>query len=135
MPAQQTSPQQISKIRLCAEILPTGLRCKQIALKSAPWCHSHARPEKRERTAYERYRIDMIADMDVLSVAITLSNAIHEFRDRIIPPLHAQAIFVAASFRLEELVGELADPDSEPAGTHPDNNTHCSNYLQGGARK
>ena len=104
----------VSKVRLCTEILPSGRKCRQIALKDQPWCHSHLDPQKRERNAFGRQFIAAIANMDLLSVAITLSNTVHEFRDRAIPPLHASAILEAAAFRLEELIGDLV-PQPGPA--------------------
>src|ERR1700741_3245004 len=98
------SPTQDSKIRLCADILPTGLRCRQIALKDQPWCHAHAQPGQRERNADGRQIIGMIPRMNLISVTIILANTVAELRSRLVPPRHAQAIFDAAAERLEQLM-------------------------------
>ena len=34
----------MSHIRLCTEILPTGVQCTQIALRGQPWCRAHFHP-------------------------------------------------------------------------------------------
>jgi len=33
-----------SKVRLCAETVPSGRKCRQIALKDQPWCHAVVDP-------------------------------------------------------------------------------------------
>ncbi len=118
------SPTQDSKVRLCADILPTGVQCRQIALKDQPWCHAHAEPGQRERNADGRQLIGMISRMNLLSVAIALANTITELRDRLIPPRHAQAIFDAASARLVELMGEEALSQPIPGMGIRDSSSH-----------
>ena len=80
--------------RLCAEVLSTGSRCKQFTLKGQHFCYAHADPMQRERNADARQLI-VISKMDVFAITLTLSNTVHELRTKVIPPLHAQAIFDA----------------------------------------
>ena len=113
----------MSKVRLCAEILPTGLQCRQIALKDKPWCHSHAGTAGRERNADGRQLVGMIANMDVFSVALVLANTVDELRGRQIPPGHAQAIFDAAAARLDQLLHPRSVPQPPPGPAIRDNNS------------
>jgi len=106
----------MSQIRLCTEILPTGVQCTQIALRGQPWCRAHSTPNQRERNADTRRLLAMIANADLFSVAIILGNTIHELRTRIIPPLHAETIFDAAAARLDQLIA----PPSRPVYSAPD---------------
>ena len=87
--------------RLCTEILPTGSQCQQFALRGRPWCHAHAEPHQRERTAHARQLVAKIPAMDFFAVApprYDLRGA-HKY----LPPLHAYAIFEAAVTRLDHL--------------------------------
>ena len=113
------SAQESSKVRLCAAILPTSNQCQQFALKNRLWCHSHAIAEKRELNEFNRQFLAAVGNMNLLQVAITLSNTIHSVRDRTIPPLHATAIFDAAAFRMEQLIGELTPVPGSAAATPP----------------
>jgi hypothetical protein len=93
-------------IRFCTEILPAGSHCRQFALRGQRWCHAHAAPHRREQNADARQLIAMIPSMNLFSIAISLGNTVHELRTRVITPLHAQAIFDAATTRLEQLTEE-----------------------------
>ena len=97
-------PVQTSKVRLCTETLPTGVRCTQIALRGQPWCRAHSTANHRERNTDTRQIIAMISKMDAFAVANMLGQTIYDFRTRTIPPFHAQAIFDAATTRLEQLI-------------------------------
>ncbi len=109
----------MSQIRLCTEILPNGVQCTQIALLGQPWCRAHSTPNQRERNADTRKVLAMIANADLFSVAIILGNTIHEFRTRVIPPLHAETIFEAAATRLDQLIVPPSGP-SRPAHNSSD---------------
>ena len=113
----------MSHIRLCTEILPTDVQCTQIALRGQPWCRAHSTPNQRERNADTRRVVAMIANADLFSVAIILGNTIHEFRTRVIPPLHAETIFEAAATRLDQLIV----PPSRPV--HPAHNSSDEKRL------
>ena len=119
------SAQEASKVRLCADILPSGRQCRQIALKDQPWCHAHLDPQKREHNAFYRQFVAAIPGMTLLSVAVTLSNTVHQLRARTMPPLHASAILDAAAFRLEELIGDLAP--LQPGSDTPAEDNNSSN--------
>jgi len=110
MPCVQTS-----KVRLCTETLSTGVRCTQIALRGQPWCRAHSSANHRERNADARQIITMISKMDTFSVANMLGQTMYEFRTRAIPPLQAQAIFDAATTRLEQLIEAEARSAGMPA--------------------
>jgi hypothetical protein len=95
-------------VRLCAETLPTGSQCQQFALRGRPWCRAHAEPHQRERIADTRQIMSMARHMNVFAVACLLQNTLYELRTKVIPPLHAEAIFDAALARLEHLKVEEA---------------------------
>ena len=116
----------MSEVRLCTEILSTGTRCTQIALRGKPWCRMHADAGQRERNADARQHVALIAAMDMFALAITLGGTVRSLRSGEIPPLHAQAIFDAAIARLERLIEE----QSELAAQCPARNTHQHNRLQ-----
>jgi len=95
-----------SNVRLCTEILPTGLQCKGIALKCQPWCREHATPKRRARNASTKQLIATIPNMDSFQMAFTLWNTTFELQTKVLPPLHAYAIFEAAMERLAQLTEE-----------------------------
>jgi len=105
-------------VRLCTEILPTGSQCRQFALRGRPWCREHAEPRQRERTADSRRLVAGMPQADLLTVVCIALNAVHEFRTRVMPPLHAEAILDAAATRIEELILQSAQPRITPAGTN-----------------
>lgn len=119
-------------VRLCTEILPTGSQCHQFALRGRPWCRSHAAPHQRERTADTRQIIFMAGHMNVFAVACLLQNTLHELRTKVIPPLHAEAIFDAAVARLEHLKVDEARVMlalSERTAAAPADNSRQKNQL------
>jgi hypothetical protein len=117
------------KARLCTEILSAGTQCTQFALRGQPWCRSHAASSQRERNADARQLIAMIRQMNVVTVACVLQNTVYELRTKVIPPLHAQAIFDAAASRLEHLIEEHAQLTSTTAA-HRGDKSHQNNGLQ-----
>lgn len=116
----------MSKVRLCTEILSTGNRCTQIALRGKPRCRMHANAGQRERNADARQHVALIAAMDMFSLAITLGGTVSLLRSGEIPPLHAQAIFDAAIARLEQLIEEQAMLSAQRTAV----NSHQHNRLQ-----
>ena len=111
----------MSKVRLCAEILSTGKRCRQFALKGQSWCYSHADPRQRLRNADGRDLIATVSGMDLLDLTLTLYNTVYELRRKIIPPLHAYALFDAAADRLNRLIEEEQPPIVPPPDSHSSN--------------
>ena len=101
--------------RLCAEVLSTGSRCKQFALRGQHFCYAHADPMQRERNADARQLVAMIERAELFSVAVILANTVEELRAKTIPPLHAQAIFDAAAARLEQLQEQEQVQEQIPA--------------------
>ena len=59
-------------VKLCSEILPTGSRCAQFALRGRAWCRAHATAIQRESNADARQLIEMIRGMDTFTVSATL---------------------------------------------------------------
>ena len=96
-------------LRLCAETLPTGSQCKGIALKNQPWCREHSTPERRERVADSRQIAATIGQMNMVTIGCLLQNTVYDLRTKAIPPLHAEALFDAATTRLEQLTVEAAE--------------------------
>jgi hypothetical protein len=115
--------------RLCTEILSSGSRCQQFALKGQPFCYAHADPEQRVRNADARELIASIPYMDLFSVALTLVNTLYALRAKVIPPLHAQAIFGAAATRLEDLHDQQVLASRKPAVAAPPPNSNYTNRL------
>ena len=116
-------------VRLCAEILPTGSRCRQFALKGRAWCRAHHQPYRRELTAHSRALMRAIPGMDLFTVAVILTNTLHGLRAKETPPLHAQAIFHASAARLEQLLEEQALEALRRASPAPSGNPHGRNEL------
>ncbi len=136
-------------VKLCSEILPTGSRCAQFALRGRSWCRAHATAIQRESNADARQLIEMIRGMDMFTVGSTLCTILDALRKKLIPPLQAQAIFDAATIRLEQLEQQqiIAQRRGTPiettspnkpllneavTGTHsqPGHNPHGHNRLQ-----
>jgi len=134
-------------VKLCSEILPTGSRCAQFALRGRAWCHAHATAIQRESNADARQLIEMIRGMDTFTVSATLCTILDSLRKKLIPPLQAQAIFDAATIRLEQLEQQSAPRRITPiepmspnqplsnesvtgAHSHPGHNSHGHNRLQ-----
>jgi len=90
-------------VKLCSEILPTGSRCAQFALRGRSWCRAHATAMQRESNEDARQLIEMIRGMDTFNVSATLCTILDSLRNKLIPPLQAQAIFDTATIRLEQL--------------------------------
>jgi hypothetical protein len=126
--SSQSSPRSFTA-RLCTEILSSGSRCRQFALKGQPFCYAHADPEQRVRNADARELIASIPDMDLFTVALTLVNTLYELRAKLIPPLHAQAIFGAAATRLEDLHDQEVLVNSKQAVATPPANSNHTNRL------
>jgi len=116
-------------VRLCAEILPTGSRCRQFALKGRAWCRAHHEPYRRELTAHCRKRVAALADADLFTVALMLANTLHGLRAKETPPLHAHAIFDAAATRLEQLLEEQALEALHRTSPAQSDNPHRKNEL------
>jgi len=55
----------VSKVRLCAEILPNRKQCTQFALRNQPFCRNHADKNRRDRTAAARRIVALIPGMDL----------------------------------------------------------------------
>jgi hypothetical protein len=114
-------------VRLCPETLPTGSQCRQFALRGRHWCRAHAEPHQRERIADTRQIICMARHMNVFAVTCLLQSTLYELRTKVIPPLHAEAIFDAAVARLEHLKVEEARVMLAQAGRT--DNSHQKNQL------
>jgi len=93
-------------VRLCAQILPTGLQCRQFALRSRPWCQVHADSRQRERAAHASRLVAKFPAMDLFEAALTLLDTTYELQHKYLPPLHAYAIFDAAVKRIDQLAEE-----------------------------
>jgi len=96
----------MSKVRLCAQILPTGSQCKQFALRSRPWCQVHDNSRQRERAAHASELVAKFPSMDLFGAAVTLLDTTFEVQHKRLSPLHAYAIFEAAATRLDQLAEE-----------------------------
>jgi len=96
----------MSKVRLCAQILPTGSQCKQFALRSRPWCQVHADSRQRERAAHAGEVVAKFPSMDLFGAAVTLLETTFEVQHKHLSPLHAYAIYEAAATRLDQLAEE-----------------------------
>jgi hypothetical protein len=96
----------VSKIRLCAQILPTGSQCQQFALRNRPWCQTHADETQRARAAHASHLVAKLPAMDMFEVAVTLLDTTFEVKHKYLPPLHAYAIFEAALSRIDRLAEE-----------------------------
>ncbi len=90
-----------SKVRPCAQILPTGSQCRQFALRNRPWCQTHADETQRVRAAHANNLVAKIPGMDMFELAVTLLDTTFEVQHKYLPPLHAYAIFQAAISRIE----------------------------------
>jgi len=101
-------------VKLCSEILPTGFRCAQFALRGRSQgrspCRAHTTAIQRESNADARQLIEMIRGMDMFTVSGTLCSILDSLRKKLIPSLQAQAIFDAATIRLEQLEQQSAPP-------------------------
>jgi len=95
-----------SKVRVCAQTLPTGSQCRQFALRNRPWCQTHARETQRLRAAHANNTVARIPGMDIFELAVTLLDTTFEVQHKYLPPLHAYAIFEAALGRLDKLAEE-----------------------------
>ena len=117
----------MSKLRLCAEIMPSGKQCRQIALKTGPWCHSHSTVRQRQRLAESRNLVAQISEMDLYSVVLAFGNAVQEYRERLLPPLQALAVADAVVTRLEELaiLSGLQATATIPNKPNPDRRLHA----------
>ena len=119
----------MSKVRLCFEIMPTGKQCQQFALKKSPWCREHSTAKQRERLADSRQLIGMISGMNLYSVVNVFANIVEEYRERLIPPLQAQAIVDAILNRLDELMGYSHPVQSSPSSPMGDTKSHQEKRL------
>ena len=99
---------------LCTQLLPTGKTCACFALKGKPYCPAHRDSGVQQRTAHTRLLVESIPDMDMLSLAALLHQTVQDLRARLVPPLHAEAIFAAAANRLEEQTEEPPTRSSKP---------------------
>jgi hypothetical protein len=144
-----TSLEGATMVKLCSEILPTGSRCAQFALRGRAWCRAHATAIQRESNADARQLIEMIRGMDTFTVSATLCTILDCLRKKLIPPLQAQAIFDAATIRLEQLAEQqlnahrritpidtmspnnpLSNESVTGPYSHPGHNSHGHNRLQ-----
>ncbi len=98
----------MSKVRLCAEVLPDRRQCTQFALRNQLFCRNHAESKQRVRTAVTREIIAMIPSMDLFEVAVTCFDVLYELRRKSLPPLHAQSVLGAAAHRLEHIMAAEA---------------------------
>jgi hypothetical protein len=89
--------------QLCTQTLPTGKTCARFALRGTPYCSAHREHSARQRTAHTLMLVEAIPDMDPASLAALLLETLQDLRARLIPPLHAEAVFNAATLRFEEL--------------------------------
>ena len=92
-----------SRVRLCAQILPTGSRCGQFALRNRPWCQIHANETQRARAIHANGLVAKIPGMDMFELAVTLLDTTFEVQHKYLPPLHAYAIFEKALSRIDQL--------------------------------
>ena len=96
----------MSKVRLCAQILPTGSQCRQFALRSRPWCQVHANSRQRERAVHASEVVAMFPSMDLFEAAVILLDITFEVQHKHLSPLHAYAIYEAAVKRIDQLAEE-----------------------------
>ena len=96
----------MSSVRLCTEILPTGNRCRQFALRGQSRCHAHSGHRNRLRNSAACRLVAAMPDMDLFEIAVMLYDTVYQVRHKVIPPLHAYAIFEAAVDRLDHLAEE-----------------------------
>ncbi len=96
----------MSKVRLCAQILPTGSQCQQFALRSRPWCQVHANSRQRERADHANQVVAKFPSMDLFGAAVTLLETTFEVQHKALSPLHAYAIYEAAAKRIDQLAEE-----------------------------
>jgi len=96
----------MSKVRLCAQILPTGSQCRQFALSSRPWCHVHNAAHQRARADHANQLVAKFPSMDLFEAAVTLLDITFEVQQKYMSPLHAYAIYEAAAKRLDQLAAE-----------------------------
>ena len=121
----------MSKVRLCAEILPHRKQCSQFALRNHYFCRNHADKNRRDQTAASRAIIAQLPRMDLFEIAVTLFDTLFQLRRKHMPPLHAYAIFEAAARKLEFIMAEEAPAHFERAKSvtapksHPNNGLHA----------
>ncbi|MBV8436229.1 MAG: hypothetical protein JOY95_01800 [Silvibacterium sp.] len=119
----------MSKVRLCAQILPTGSQCTQFALRGKPFCRNHADQNRRALTAASCQIVGMVPRMNLFEVALTLYNTVFELRGKYMPPLHAYAIFEAALHRLDQILVMEAPPHLDfapPTKPNANNGLHTA---------
>ena len=89
--------------RLCTQTLPTGKTCARFALRGKLFCPAHRDHSVQQRTAHTTMLVEAIPGMDSASLAALLLETLQDLRAKQIPPLHAEAVFEAATLRFEEL--------------------------------
>jgi hypothetical protein len=120
----------MSKVRLCAEILPNRRQCTQFALRNQPFCRNHADRNRRNQTAITRQIVATVPGMDLFEVAVTLFDTLYELRRKHMPPLHAYSIFEAAARRLEFIMADEAPAHFAQAESKAARNPQPYNGLQ-----
>jgi hypothetical protein len=126
---------QISKVRLCAEILPNRRQCTQFALRNQPFCRNHADKNRRDQTAAARQLVATIPGMDLFQVAVTLFDILFLLRRKQMPPLHAYSTCEAAARRIEFIMAEEAPAHFARVESEAGHNPRPHNGLQAAPMK